>query len=168
MAASLPGAELFPEICFFEETTCPGQLRCLGQNFFSNNGLSGILRFLCAEQEDGNPKQWTVRNSGTPVRRTKRQKYQKMHFQKFWDSCAQNKTSEIPKMDFQEFWDSQDVGNLKKMHFQEFRDSCAPPRPPKKRSAPLAAVVGLFSLDRVTRPWRLHPTHTTLSPRHDP
>ena len=57
-AASLPGAELFPEnlLClkkplvlgsfaawgrcffsenrsFFEEATCPGQLRCLGQNF---------------------------------------------------------------------------------------------------------------------------------------
>ena len=43
----------------------PGQLRCLGQNFFS-----------------------------------------KTDFQEFWDSCAQNKTSEISKMDFQEFWDS--------------------------------------------------------------
>ena len=58
-AASLPGADLFPENHFFykkqlvpgsfaawgrtfsrlcvplfEQTTCPGQLRCLGQNFF--------------------------------------------------------------------------------------------------------------------------------------
>ena len=39
-AASLPGAELFPENRrFFEETTCPGQLRCQGQNFFSKIGL---------------------------------------------------------------------------------------------------------------------------------
>ena len=60
--ASLPGAELLPEIdfflkkplvpgsfaawsrtfgrkliCVFEEATCPGQLRCLGQNFFLKN-----------------------------------------------------------------------------------------------------------------------------------
>ena len=34
-AASLPGAKLLTENCFFfEEGTCPGQLRCLGQNFF--------------------------------------------------------------------------------------------------------------------------------------
>ena len=33
-AASLPGAELFPEIQFGgEEATCPGQLRCPGQDF---------------------------------------------------------------------------------------------------------------------------------------
>ena len=29
------------------------------------------------------------------VRRTKRRQSQKMNFQEFWDSCAQNKTSEI-------------------------------------------------------------------------
>ena len=36
-AASLPGAELFLKnrTFFEEEATCPGQLRCLGQNFFS-------------------------------------------------------------------------------------------------------------------------------------
>ena len=35
-AASLPGAELLAENdFFFEEATSPGQLRCLGQNFFS-------------------------------------------------------------------------------------------------------------------------------------
>ena len=34
--ASLPGAELFlKNTFFFEQATCPGQLRCLGQNFFS-------------------------------------------------------------------------------------------------------------------------------------
>ena len=33
-AASLPGANFFSQIdFFFEETTCPGQLRYLGQNF---------------------------------------------------------------------------------------------------------------------------------------
>ena len=31
------------------------------------------------------------------MRRTRRRKSQKMHLQEFWDSCAQNKTSEISK-----------------------------------------------------------------------
>ena len=40
-AASLPGAELFPENrLFVEETTCPGQLRCLGQNCFQKIDFS--------------------------------------------------------------------------------------------------------------------------------
>ena len=81
-AASLPGAERFPEnrlffvkkplvpgsfaawgrflsqirIFFVEEATCPGQLRCLGQHSFSKHGLSGILGLLCAEQNVGNLK----------------------------------------------------------------------------------------------------------------
>ena len=43
-AAALPGAELFSGYsCFFEEITCPGQLRCLGQNLFSEFRLF----FLC-------------------------------------------------------------------------------------------------------------------------
>ena len=42
------------------------------------NGLSGILELLCAEQDVGNLKKWTFRNSGTPVRRTERRKYQKL------------------------------------------------------------------------------------------
>ena len=37
-AAALPGAELdWKHQTFFEETTCPGQLRCLGQNFLSES-----------------------------------------------------------------------------------------------------------------------------------
>ena len=36
-ATSLPGAE--PFLIFFEQATCPRQLRCLGQNFFSKLGL---------------------------------------------------------------------------------------------------------------------------------
>ena len=35
-ATSLPGAELFLKtMTFFEQATCPGQLRCLGHKFFS-------------------------------------------------------------------------------------------------------------------------------------
>ena len=79
----------------FEQVTCPGQLRCLGQNFFSKSGLSGILGLLRAEQDVGNLKKMTFRSSGTPVRRTKRQKSKKVHLQELWDSCAQNKASEI-------------------------------------------------------------------------
>ena len=63
----------------------------------SKNGLSGTVGLLCAEQEVGNLKNCTFNNSGTPVRRTRRRKSQKMHFQEFWDSCAQHKTSEISK-----------------------------------------------------------------------
>ena len=146
-AASLPGADFcFSKTCFlnkplvpgsfaawgrtflrnrisvFEQATCPGQLRCLGQNVFSKNEFSGILGLLCAEQNAGNLKKYTFRNSGTPVRRTERRKSHKnelsgivellcaeqavkksqtMHFQELWDSCAQNKTSEISKNDFQ-------------------------------------------------------------------
>ena len=76
----------FPEN---REATCPGQPRCLGQNCFSKNGLS------CAEQDVGNLKQCTCRNSGTPVRRTKTSEILKNDFQEFWHPCAQNKTSEI-------------------------------------------------------------------------
>ena len=46
---------------------------------------SGILRLLCAEIT----KEMTFWNSGTPVRRTKRRKSQKLHFHKFWHSGAQ-------------------------------------------------------------------------------
>ena len=69
------GQNLFSEIrLFFEQASCPGQLRCLGQNFSSKNGLSGILGLLCEEQNVGNLKKWTFRISGTPVRRTRRRK----------------------------------------------------------------------------------------------
>ena len=44
------------------------------------------MGLLCAEQNVGNLKQ--------------------MHYQDFWDSWTQNKTSEISQMNFQELWDS--------------------------------------------------------------
>ena len=84
----------------------------------SKHGLSRILGLLCAEQDVGNLKKCTFRNSGTPVRRTKLQKSQKMNCQEFWDSCAQNKTSEISKNALSVIMGllcaEQDVGNLKK------------------------------------------------------
>ena len=91
----------------------------------SKNALSGIMGLLCAEQDVGNLKnvlprslgllcaeqnvrnlkQCTFKNSGIPVRRTRRRKSQQMHLGEFWDSCAQNKTSEIAQqLHFQ--WDS--------------------------------------------------------------
>ena len=138
------------------KATCPGQLRCLGQVCFSKiglfvgtshlsraaslpgaelflkHGLSGILGLLCAEKDVGNIKKCTVRNSGTPVCRTRRRKYQHMHFQEFWDSCAQNKTSEnvrnLKKYTVKNY--GTPVHRTKrqksqKMHSQEFWDSCA-------------------------------------------
>ena len=115
----------------------------------STNTLSRVLGLLCAEQDVGNQTNITFRNSGTPGRRTRRRKSENIHFQEFWDSLAQNKTSKISKKHFQEFWDScaqnktseiskntlsrvlgllcaeQNIRNLKQMHFQEFWDSCA-------------------------------------------
>ena len=82
----------------------------------SNDVLSGILGFLCAEQNRENFKKWTFRNSGTPVRRTKRRTSHKMHFQEFWDSlCA-----------------VQDVGNLKNW---TFRNSGTPVRRTRRRKS---------------------------------
>ena len=47
--------------------------------------LSGILGPLCAQQNVRNLKKWIFRNCGTPVRRTRPRKSQKMQFQEFWD-----------------------------------------------------------------------------------
>ena len=76
----------------------------------SRTALSEILGLLCTEQDVGN--------------------LNKMHFQEFWDSCAQNKTSEVLKKHALSgilglLCEEQDVGNLKNMHFQELWDSCA-------------------------------------------
>ena len=43
----------------------------------------------CAQNKIGNLKKWTFRKSGTPVRRTKRRKSQKLHFHKLWHYSAQ-------------------------------------------------------------------------------
>ena len=80
--------------------------------------LSRILGLLCAEQNVENLKEWTFRNSGTP----KCRKSQKMHFQEFWDSWSQNKTSEISKNALSVILGllraEQDVGNLKNCTFR--------------------------------------------------
>ena len=71
-------------------------LLCAEQNVRNlKNSLSGTPGLLCAEENVGILKQWTFSNSGTPVRRTKRQKSQKMDVQELWDSCAQTNASEI-------------------------------------------------------------------------
>ena len=63
------------------------------------------------------------------VRRTERRISQKMHFQEFGDSCAQNKTSEISKNAHPGIRGllcaEQNVGNLKKLHFHKFWHSGA-------------------------------------------
>ena len=166
-AASLPGAELFPEDrLFFEEATCPGQLRCLGQNFqefwdssvqnktseIPKNGLSGTLGLLCAEQDVRKFKKCTFRISGTPVRRTRRRKSQKMDFQEFCDSCAQNKTSEISRNALSGglglLCAEQDVGNLKELHFQELRDSCALYRTSEISKTAVSGTLGLLCAEQ--------------------
>ena len=177
-ATSLPGAELFLEnlICL-NKPLVRGSCAARGNVSFRNSdcfknmtstnskhALSESLGAWFAEQNVGNFKKCTFSNSGTPVRRTRRRKSQKMHFQEFWDSCAQNKTSEISKNALSR---TLGIGSLTIILARIWgwgrRGGCAPPhppaswgaappRPPKRRSAPLAAVVGLFSLDRVTCP----------------
>ena len=115
----------------------------------STNELLGIMGLLRAEQGVTKFKQCTFNISGTPVRSTKRRKSGQKYLQEFWDSCAQNKTSEISKNQLPEILGllcaEQDVGNLKKcifwnsgtpvrrtrrrksqnMHFQKLCDSWA-------------------------------------------
>ena len=101
-AASLPGAELFlRNQIVFEQATCPGQLRCRGQNFFSKTNF-----FLNKPLVPG-----SFAAGGRTVS-------QKTNFKEFWDSCAQNKTSEISKNALPRTLGllsaEQDIGNLKK------------------------------------------------------
>ena len=83
----------------------------------SKNELSGILGLLCAEQDIGNLKHCTLRKSGTPARIIQRRKSPTLHFQKLWDSCAQNKTPDISKHALSDIlglrFAEQSVGNLK-------------------------------------------------------
>ena len=107
------------------------------------NALLGMLGLLCAEQNVGNIKKWAFKNSGSPVRRTRRRKskknaisgilrllgaeqdvgnLKKMHCQELWCSWAQNKTSEISKNALSGILGllcaEQDLGNLKKRTFR--------------------------------------------------
>ena len=92
-------------------------------------------------------KKAIIRNSGTPGRRTRRRKSQKMHFPEFWDSCAQNKTSEISTNALSGIMGllgaEQDVGNLKQMHFQEIWESCAQNKPSEISKNGLSRIMGL-------------------------
>ena len=123
-------------------------LLCADRNVGNlKNGLSGIMGILRAEQDVGNLNTWTFRNSGTPVRRTRRRKSQKMHFQELWDAFAQNKTSEISKMDFQQFWDScaqNKTSEISKMDFQQFWDSCVENKTSEISTIALSGILGLL------------------------
>ena len=107
------------------------------------------MGLLCAEQNFENLEHLTFKNSGTPVRRTRRRKSQNMHFQELWDSCAQNKTSTISKNTLSEIvglrfpvqtseisksalsknmglrFAEQNVGNLKTCTFRHSGTPCA-------------------------------------------
>ena len=102
----------------------------------SNSGLSGILGLPCAEQDVGNLKHCVFWNSGIPLRRTERQKSQKMHFQEFRDSRAQNKTLKISKIALSRIMGllcaEQDVGNFKKC---TYKNSRTPVRKTRRRKS---------------------------------
>ena len=101
-------------------------LLCAEQHVGNLNktALSGILGLLGAEQNIGNLNKCTFRKSGTPVRGTKRRKYQKVHLQEFWDTCAQHKTSEISQVLLSEIRGflcaEQNVEHLKKCTFRNY------------------------------------------------
>ena len=93
----------------------------------SSDALSGILGLLCAEQSVRRLQQ-CYPNLGISVRRTKRPKAQQLYFHKLWDTCAQNKASEISNMHFHRLWDSHAQNKTSEtlnMHFHKLWDSCA-------------------------------------------
>ena len=102
----------------------------------NKNDIPGILGLLCAEQNVRNLNKCTFRNSGAPVRRTKGRKSQKLHFQEFCDSCAQNKTSEISTDTLSRILGllcaEQNVRNLKK---RTLRNSGTPVRRTRRRKS---------------------------------
>ena len=70
-----------------------------------------------------------------------------MHFQEFWDSCAQNKTSEISKTTLPGILlllrADQNVGNLKNA-LQDFYDSSAQTKTSEISKIALSGVLGLL------------------------
>ena len=75
-----------------------------------------------------------------------------MNFQEFWDSSAQNKTSEISQNALSGILGllcaEQDVGNLKKMHILEFWDSCAQNKTSKISKNALSGIMGLLCAEQ--------------------
>ena len=88
-----------------------------------------------------------------------------MHFQEFWASCAQNKTSEISKNAF-----SGNLGLTRRRKSQRNALSriprllCAPQGPPKGAPRPWLQWLVSFRLTE-SLAHRGSPTHTTPSPR---
>ena len=117
---------------FFQKSDCFKDMT----STISKHALSETLGARFAEQNVGNLKNCSFRNSGTPVRRTRRRKSQKLHFQEFCDSCAQNKTSESSENELSGILRllcaEQDVGNLKTW---TFRSSGTPVRSTRRRKS---------------------------------
>ena len=96
-----------------------------------------MMGLLCAEQNVENIKHCTFRNSGTPVRRTKRRNYKKLYIEKLWDSCAQNNTAEISTIGLSEIMGllcaEQNIENLNNKDM--FRNVGTPVRRTKRRKS---------------------------------
>ena len=115
----------------------------------SKNALSGFLGLLCAEQNVGNLKSWTFKNSGIPVRRTRRRQSQKnalsgimgllcaeqnvgnlenYTLRNYGTTVRKRKRRKSQKMHFRNFWDScaqSKTQEISTMRFQNISDSCA-------------------------------------------
>ena len=113
-ATSLPGAVFFEKFIFLKKQLVRGRCAAWGRTVSQECVLfwkKPLVWGSCAawgrtsSRKSGFVEAYNVNNlnrmhfriSGTPVRRTRRQKYQKPHLQEVWDSCAQNRTSEISK-----------------------------------------------------------------------
>ena len=95
------------------------------------------MGLLCAEQTVGNLKHCTFRNSGAPVRRTKRRTFQTMHSQEPSDSCAQNKNvRNLNKWTFRIFGTPVRRTKRRKSQTWTFRNSGTPVRRTKRRKSP--------------------------------
>ena len=76
----------------------------------------------------------------------------KKHVHELWDTCAQNKTSEISKNALLGIMGllgaEQHVGNLTILHFQEFRDSCAQNKTSGISTNELSRIMGLLCAEQ--------------------
>ena len=103
---------------------------------------------MCRTRPRKSKKKCTFWISGTPVTRAEPRTSQELHFPEFWDSCAQNKTSEISKNALSRILRllcaEQDAENLKTC---TFRNSGTPVRRTRRRKSQqnaLSRIMGLL------------------------
>ena len=86
------------------------------------------------------------------MRGTKRRKSQKLHLQEFWDSCAQNKPSEISKNALSgmlgRLCAEQKIGNMKKNTFRNYGTPVRRTRRQKSQKNERSGISGLLCAEQ--------------------